>query len=591
MVDCVSLLLKPEVHTLFPPPREFEGMWKTGGLYRHQYAALITDSKFGRIHAPTGTGKSRAASFFAVGPFHRHKAERIQATFAYPTNILTKHQFEEGLISGLIDNLGYHNLETLAWSPTESPAEVQYQRLRIPSEGELIVVKLTGNDLASLLSGPSPRRGKADLLQEFLDWLNSHHNFLICSPDLIAYAAHEQYGSSSLRYHNSVKRRVHSLLRGKTLVLDEYHQYDPFTLINLERLLEDERLAPERVLLLSATKRSGYFPNIPEEIKPPPMPSPLSYPDSPRIASREIRVEFVFDKDMPLPKPVTEGLTVCIYNSVIQNRQVCQQLRRMGVRLLQWDGTRKDDCPKDEPGRDIHLVLGTSAIEVGLDLDADMLLTEWSPTWMRPEQLTQRIGRVGRREKELPARAEIFVRGALEDHVRKPLSSLNGRAITKDCLNEFLTNLFGYDRIDRSSYVSYYYSEDGRKKLERRQLLQPNEELRYSFRPPGSQALFLDKTDDAPFLFLYEKAPMINRYETRPPTPDEIAHVDDGWRNVCSHLHIDIESGADFLVIVGEKARRGWLQTPTGNLEDLSAKNLRKYYIGWPHANRKEQFL
>ena len=159
-----TITLKPEIHELFPPPPEFEEIWNSGGLHLHQYSALVTDIKFGRIHAPTGTGKSRAAAFYAVAPFHRGLSNRINATFAYPTNLLTKHQFEEGLIDGLIQNLGYEFLKEDIWHyGMKDGSGIPYQRLKIPGGGELRVVKLTGADIAQILLASSMHKKKADL--------------------------------------------------------------------------------------------------------------------------------------------------------------------------------------------------------------------------------------------------------------------------------------------------------------------------------------------------------------------------------------------------------------------------------------------
>ncbi len=576
MVDPIIVDLEPEVHPLYPPPPEFQDMWVSGALHDHQYRALVTSERAGRIHAPTGTGKSRAASFFAVSPYHRGTAERIQATFAYPTNLLTNHQFEEGLVDGLVQNLGYRRIKRDAWRPdARDGPQVPYQRLAIPGGGELRIAKLTGVDMAGLLRGWREHRGKADFLQDFLDWLNQGHNFLVASPDLLAYAANERYGSSSMKYHEGVKRRLHSLLRGRTLVLDEYHHYDAFTLINLERLVGDAVLGPARLLLLSATRRLDFFHTIPGDIPGADLPKPMGA----RTASRHIRVEFHFSPT-PAPRDPGSGLALYIHNSVVENRRRCSRLRDCGVRLVQWDGTRKDE-PKGRLGLDIHLVLGTSSIEVGLDLDADTLVTEWSPSWMAPEQITQRIGRVGRREFGSTATALIHVPGATQ-YLREKLGEYHGKSLSKDGLHGLLCEASPSPPLRRENYISEYYPPGGQDQLVAKGLLEPGEELRYTFRPPGMQALFLDRSEDPPFLFPYDKAPIINRYEVTPPTPDDLSLLDEGWGRLCEGLHINLEEG--FLIIRGERLQRGWLPETTGQLEDLRKKSVKRFYLA-----RREQ--
>lgn len=458
----------------------------------------------------------------------------------------------------------------------DSEFGIPYTRLRTPNGEELRIAKLTGTDLSQILLVSTRLKKKADLLQDFLDWLNQGHNFLISSPDLLAYATHEQYGSVSKNYYMSVKRRVHSLLRGKTLILDEYHQYDPFTLINIENLLTDTNLSPERVLLLSATRRQDYFCTIPEIPVTDNMPAPVG---EPRLASRKIQVNFHFKSDIPEPEETSTGLTLFIHNSVVQNRRRCARLRSQGVKIVQWDGTRKDN-EQEELGKSIHLVLGTSAIEVGLDLDADTLFTEWNLRWMNPNQITQRIGRVGRRDGNTPATVNIYSNDALDREISKMLKYHN-TSMTKTELNNKLNNIL-YEvchtrSLNRENYVSNYYNPEGITKLQRKRLLRPHEELLYHFRPPGTQALFLDKTEVDQRPFIYDKTPMLNRYETTHAMPDDVDELDMGWKALCEALHIDIEE--DFLIIRGERQKREWLDSPSGDIKDLEKPNLKKYYI------------
>jgi hypothetical protein len=575
MAETVRITVEPEVLDLYHPPKAFERIWNLGSVYSHQYAALTTESRAGRIHAPTATGKSRAAAFFAVSPFHLGKSDLIKATFAYPTNILTSQQFERSLIEGLVENLRYKDKGKNEWRQSSTNnTTIPYRRLEIPEGGELRIAKLTGADVADILQDDAVHGGKADILQEFLDWLNQGHSFLVCSPDLIAYAVHEIYGSSSLYYHSTVKKRLHSLLRGRTFILDEYHQYDPFTLINLERLLADENLAPSRALLLSATERKDYFPDIQNIVRAEILPDPIDR----RTASREIFVDFHFGEHIPEPESVNSGLTLFIHDSVIQNRSRSKRLRALGIPVVQWDGTRKDLVKNEELGLFYHLIMGTAAIEVGLDTDADSLITEWNPSWTTPDRTIQRIGRVGRRESPDPAQVEIYMPGAL-DVLSNKISEHRGQRMTKNQLSALIHEVSVDQTINRRDYVSnYYFSTEGQKILADRGLLHSHEKLRYSFRPPGSQALFLDRTEGEPFLFLYGRAQMLNRYDKRPPTPDDLAFVNEGWKRLCDGLGLRLEEN-DFFVIIGEKKQREWLRVPDGTIEDLKRPDMRKYYV------------
>ena len=568
----VELTITPEVLDVFPPPPQYGDIWNEGLVYAHQYTALMTDARSLKIHAPTATGKSRAAAFFAVSPYHLHN-DMISATFAYPTNILTDQQFENGLIDGLRENLDYRDLGEGAWPPYHSDGMgIPYKRLKTPEGEELTVAKLTGKILADALLDDAIRGGKADVLEKFMDWLNQRHNFLIASPDVLAYASHELYGSASFYYHSGRKTRLHSLLRGRTLVLDEYHEYDSFTLINLERLLADSDLSPKRVLLLSATGREDFFPDIPVLHLQKNLPSPAST----KVASSSIYLTFHFEEEVP-STIASEGLSLYIHDSVVQNRLRCSQLRKEGTPVVQWDGTRKDSVKNTDLGSMYHNIMGTSAVEVGLDTAANAVITEWHPAWVSIDHIVQRIGRAGRRKSSIPSLADVYV---FDDNMKGELSRMEGLSLTKDELSAMLYKIYqGYYKrsFNRKDYVSYYFSNEGEEELRKQHYLDPYDRLRFSFRPPGSLALFLDRTESEPYLFLYDKVLITNRYEDRPPTPDDLDFVGEGWRRFCKELQLDIK-GEDFRVIYAQKTKRDWIARPTGDIKDLKG-NLRKYYV------------
>ena len=572
MADSISITLRPEIHLLYPPPDEYENIWGSGLIQDHQYLALITSQDKGRIHAPTGAGKSRAAAFFAVSPFHRGTAGKISAIFAFPTNLLTKHQFEKGLIEGLIENLSYKYKGESKWTFEDEGGEIVYQKLETPEGEELRVAKLTGSDVARLLIDIEDNAGKADLLLKFLQWLNQSHHFLIVSPDLLAYSVNEVYGSRSVKYRKTRKRSLHNMLREHTLIIDEYHQYDPFTLINFENLLSDEKLKPRRILLLSATKREDFFPDIPtltSTLKDNKLPKAIGE----RTASRKIEIRFHREDMEEINNPET-GLTLYIHNSLITNRRKASHLRSQGIPLIQWDGTRKDEYAKGFEN-DVHLILGTSAVEIGLDLSVDRVVTEWWPSINRTDQITQRIGRAGRGPDGDPAVVDIYVPGAL-DSLWENLKKNHNMTMTKDELNELLHRISMKNVLNREEYISYYYPEEKQGDLVIKGYLQLGEKLKYSFRPPGNQALFLDKEGEKYHIFIYDKAPIISRYDFRYPIPEEMNLIDKGWKKLCDGLNISEE---DYFVIMGEKEKRDWFVTLTGELSELNGPKQRRWYI------------
>lgn len=581
MVETVNITIAPEVLDLYPPPEPFMEMWKSGLLYSHQYAALLTDETKARIHSPTASGKSRAATFFSVSPFHRKKINRISATFVYPTNILTDQQFERSLVEGLVQNLGYGDAQTGVWKYREDDDfGIEYKKLRIPEGGDLVIAKLTGELASGILQAETRiKKGKADILHSFIDYLNEGHSFLICSPDLLAYATHEMYGSSSHFYSNSIKKELHSILRGRTLVIDEYHYYDPFSLINLERILSERNLAPARILLLSATGRVDYFPEVPAT----PISVDLPPPEGKHLASRELTVTFHFNERIPIPEPQNGGVAMYIHESVVENRIRCSYLRSRGVDVIQWDGTRKDLVKENEIGTLHNLICGTSAVEVGLDAPIDSVFTEWNLPWTSVSREIQRIGRAGRRSSSIPATVHIYVPGTIEVF-QQEISKLGGHKMTKSELSLELMKAYHMiqdETLRRSNYVSYYYF-NGKDDLVRNGYLESYDELKYSFRPPGSVALFLDENERGAIPFIYDKVSILNRYDTRSPIPEDYERINPGMKRFAAGLGINLDQNdlnQDFLVIRGLRETRDYRKIPDGTLGDLRSDRRRKYYV------------
>ncbi len=570
MVDEIRFRIEaPRMHRYTLP--DWAQSYGDGLVYEHQWIALSTKENVGRIHARTGTGKSRAAAFFAVAPFLRGEEPIIQSTFIYPTNLLTKQQFEEGLLGGLRENLGFGKPTEREWSPglqyggSLNEFSIPYTTLKMPDGGDLYVSQMTGElmlkTLSAIQSGSMPKRG--DLLLQFMSWLSMRHSFLVASPDILAYASHEMYGTTSVMYWRDKKKRLANLLRGRTLIIDEYHMYDAYTLVNLERLIDDDFLSPSRILLLSATPAREFFPKI----------GTLSSPENPSSPADEIvpasSVDVILHFDR-LPEPFVdpEGvLSIWIHNSVIENRRRAERLRKDGIRLIQWDGTRKDDLTEGA-----RLILGTSAVEVGLHLpEARRLYTEWWPTFVQGSQIVQRIGRIGRDGKGQIAEAHVFISPDAE--LKSDLSCLDGRSLVQEELLIKLEEVRPPRYFNRENQISYYFGGENEPGVREKLGLNPRDQLRYSFRIPGTQALFVDYDG---FTFIYEEQVITRRYDLVPAIPEKISSA---WRAFALALGIGEDRFYQIRGEVQDRTRKRVGVRPTGQIDDLKKWSLRHLYL------------
>ncbi|MBM3302780.1 MAG: hypothetical protein FJY85_22890, partial [Deltaproteobacteria bacterium] len=365
------------------------------------------------------------------------------------------------------------------------------------------------------------------------------------------------------KYWRDKKKRLANLLRGRTLVIDEYHMYDPYSLVNLERLLEEESLRPSRVLLLSATPAQDFFPAIGPLSSSARLPSPADE----IVSGSPVDVHLHFD-EFPEPFVDSEGaLTLWIHNSVVENRRRAERLRKQGIPFIQWDGTRKDE--RVEKAR---LILGTSAVEVGLHLpDARKLFTEWWPTFVQGSQIVQRIGRIGRDGGGQIAEAHVFITPDAE--LKSDLSALDGRSLAQEELLAELEQMRPPRYFNRENQISYYFGKEDEPGVRERLGLHSRDRLRYSFRIPGTQALFVDYDGHT---FIYEEQVITRRYDVVPAMSERISSA---WRTFALTLGI----GEDrFYQIRGEQSdrkARKFGARPTGLIDDMKKWGLRHQYI------------
>ena len=357
-----------------------------------------------RAEAPVGSGKSRVIR----GLLEQPQDGRI-LVLTYPTKILMDAQ-----VGALRSELMKCGRDVCIWPDPDRDFRA----------GAINIVSYSTDSLLKLLRqmGPEAKLGKrGDLLQQLFlaqRWYGQE-SALVTTPDVLHLIAERKYEAS--------KRIQQYLAAGGLFVFDEFHLYH--NLANLVPLLEEILTQwSGRIVLLSATPVEsqdlrgllGRFPTATIQFEPDSAGTPgaaghrtFNYPLEVRLESFQTTdlEEWVrrLEELLPaLPRPAA-----VILDSVHRLQWLQQRLapfaRQQGLELIQWSGLHKDRVALT----DRTVVLGTSAIEVGIDMEFRSLIME-ATFW--PSAI-QRLGRVGRFGA---GTAVIFSRRVFEP-------SLNGR--------------------------------------------------------------------------------------------------------------------------------------------------------------------
>ncbi len=347
-----------------------------------------SESKLIFVEAPVGSGKSHIIRNL----IQDHLFQRNPIILTYPTKILMDSQVEA--IKKEFDMVA-------VWPNDRSSFPLE-------SKGSINILKYSTDSMVRYMkevpSAFNSFKNRGKLIGTGLFELTyGEHQAFVTTPDVL-------WLIYSMKYKGA--RMIQAQLNSSLIFFDEFHTYA--NLHNFYHLLENllVKSKANKVVLLSATpyaKREKWA-VIEDNLQKNRILT--EYVDFRGSESDEKGVIFNYplevelrnfkytDKDMTL-KNIAEILNIIqapaaiIFDSVFRLKHLKPEIERLSdtFQIREWSGMRKDnDVPELISNNEKVIILGTSAIEVGIDMKLRSLITE-SSNWA---SAIQRIGRVGR---------------------------------------------------------------------------------------------------------------------------------------------------------------------------------------------------
>lgn len=340
----------------------------------------------------TGSGKTRAV---ALPVLKNHES----AVFVYPTNALIADQAQA--IEKLMDD---ERVTYREWTPEHAKEQL--------GDEEYALVQINASALEEFRKVWRMAR-KGDALLRTLR--QDKRKIILINPDIL-------FLIFALRYGRESAEAIGHLQAYKTVVFDEFHLYSGVELahalfmIHLARQMETFK----RVVLLSATPNRDMRPHLEALLKADEVDANVSVPQ-PVIGKRTVAhdvellslpskrgdlVETVRDKALELLEELEHLQSanaeanargdyvpcVVILNSVVNAIALEDALVNAGISRQSIAPIRGLSARSSRDLKSKLIVIGTSAIEVGIDFQADYLLFEAGDA----ASFMQRFGRIGR---------------------------------------------------------------------------------------------------------------------------------------------------------------------------------------------------
>ncbi len=410
-------------------------------IHPHQAAMLDNWNEQTSFLLVTKTGSGKTAAVTLPMAQNRNKAGDNCAIFVYPTNELIRDQARS--IMDLLTN----KLRLAVKEITPENADT-------PAGDEEITLARVDADLLDQFCKKWGYKRKGRALERLLDAKKAR--ILLTNPDTL-------YLLYSLRYGRAGANALASLQAYQTIVFDEFHLYQGVELAHILYLIHAARKfgAFQRVVLLSATPHREVKQWIEKLLQPFEITMEATSVH-PQVGHRQVAhdvqltpissglypVEAAFTKILELAprlRQLRQNDTrvdyvpaVVILNSVVKAIDLEDKLRTAGFtqdEIVPIRGRSAREIRKLKPEQ--LIVVGTSAIEVGIDFQCDYLLFEASDA----ASFMQRFGRLGRHQpgmafllasdrerRALEAQEEVISRQELEDTVAQTYPQADARA-------------------------------------------------------------------------------------------------------------------------------------------------------------------
>jgi len=415
-------------------------------IYPHQAAMLDGWNNHDAILLVTKTGSGKTAAVALPVALNRDKPGDNCAVFVYPTNELIRDQ-ARSIYDWLANRLG---LKVKEITPDNANDPV--------GDEEVVLVRADADLLTAFCEKWNMmRRGqpqKAKALERLLAPYKA--KIVLTNPDTL-------YLLYSLKYGRLAGNVIGALQAYQTIVFDEFHLYNGVELAHVLYLIYAARRfgAFKRVVLLSATPHSQVREWV-ERLLAPYEITMETPSDWPQVGQRQVAhdvdlvplpahrnpVDVALDKVVELaPRlrqlrastPETNYVpAVVILNSVVKAIDLEDRLRAADFsqdEIVPIRGMSPRQVRKLRPQQ--LVVVGTSAIEVGIDFQCDYLLFEASDA----ASFMQRFGRLGRHQpgkafllgterecRVLQAQGDTLCRAELEDAVVQTYPQADARA-------------------------------------------------------------------------------------------------------------------------------------------------------------------
>ena len=340
------------------------------------------------VEAPVGSGKS----YIIRNLIQNDHFQRKPIILTYPTKILMDSQVET--IKKEFDNVA-------VWPDDRSTFPLE-------SKGGINILKYSTDSIIKYMKEKPDAfdsfKNRGKLIGAGLFELSyGEHQVFVTTPDVL-------WLIYSMKYRGA--RMIQAQLNSALIFFDEFHTYA--NLHNFYYLIENLIIKSKvyKVVLLSATpytKRERWI-EIEKSLKKNRIQT--NYVDFKNSESDESGAVFNYPLELELRnfkytdrgmaiENITEILNIIhapaaiIFDSIFRLKHLKPEIERLKNKFLirEWSGMKKDnDVPELIRNQEKVLILGTSAIEVGIDMKLRALITE-SSNWANA---IQRIGRVGR---------------------------------------------------------------------------------------------------------------------------------------------------------------------------------------------------